>query len=179
MTLHHSPWGPDSGDCDVTPALPGKRLSTKIMLLSTSATRSLLTLAHTLVRKYGDGGVTRGIYIIYKNRYIYIDRCECYEEAQKARNGQEGHEGPTKTHEKLRRPTKAHEGPRRPRKGATNSDELGGPAGVLQKAAANAANVLRTLGLLLNQRGGPDLSRRILPPNLWPANATNAANATN
>ena len=97
------------------------------------------------------------IYIIYKNRYIYIDRCECYEEAQKARNGQEGHEGPTKTHEKLRRPTKAHEGPRRPRKGATNSDELGGPAGVLQKAAANAANVLRTLGLLLNQRGGPDL----------------------
>ena len=117
MTLHHSPWGPDSGDCDVTPALPGKRLSTKIMLLSTSATRSLLTLAHTLVRKYGDGGVTRGIYIIYKNRYIYIDRCECYEEAQKARNGQEGHEGPTKTHEKLRRPTKGHEGPRRPTKG--------------------------------------------------------------
>ena len=115
MTLHHSPWGPDSGDCDVTPALPGKRLSTKIMLLSTSATRSLLTLAHTLVRKYGDGGVTRGInkyiYILYKKTDIYI--CECYEEAQKARNGQEGHEGPTKTHEKLRRPTKGHEGPGR------------------------------------------------------------------
>ena len=111
------------------------------------------------------------------------------------RRSPEGQERPgraRRAHEDPRKATKAHEGPRRPRKGATNSDELGGPAGVLQKAAANAANVLRTLGLLLNQRGGPDLSRRILPPNLWPAtpanarerprtpaNATNTANATN
>ena len=85
------------------------------MLLSTSATRSLLTLAHTLVRKYGDGGVTRGIYIynIQKQIYIYIYRCECYEEAH-------GHEGPrraTKAQEPRIRTmaTKAHEGPRRPR----------------------------------------------------------------
>ena len=112
MTLHHSPWGPDSGDCDVTPALPGKRLSTKIMLLSTSATRSLLTLAHTLVRKYGDGGGHQGyIYIIYKNRYIYM---------RMLRRSPEGQERPgraRRAHEDPRKATKAHEGPRRPTKG--------------------------------------------------------------
>ena len=108
-------------------------------------------------------GGSPGVYIynIQKQIYIYMRMLRRSPEGQerpgRARRAHEDPRKATKAHEGPRRATKAHEGPRRPRKGATNSDELGGPAGVLQKAAANAANVLRTLGLLLNQRGGPDL----------------------
>ena len=102
-------------------------------------------------------GGSPGVYIYNIQKqiyiYIYID-ANATKKPRRPGTARKGTKGP-------RRPTKSYEGPRRATKAHSDA------AGVLQKAAANAANVLRTLGL----RGGPDLSRRILPPNLWPANA--------
>ena len=101
------------------------------------------------------------------------------------RRSPEGQERPgraRRAHEDPRKATKAHEGPRRATKAQEGGHEFGRIGGTSRGSAEGGRERRErsaNAGSPLNQRGGPDLSRRILPPNLWPANATNAANATN